>query len=164
MDERPGPGRFKCKFAPCEDIRLAEVVRHHGCKSWAVIARQMPGRNPRQCRERWMNYINPSLEHSPMTAEEERLLEEKCREYGPRWQIIVSFFPGRGKNFLKNHWISKHKRAEGGSTGRWTSDRSQGDQSVSTPQPPTDEPPFDTFFQDAERQDIFWERIAAEYF
>jgi hypothetical protein len=164
MDERRGPGRCKCKFAPCEDLRLAEVVCRHGCKSWAFIARQMPGRNPRQCRERWMNYINPILKHSPLTPEEERILEEKFGEYGTRWKVIASFFPGRGRNFLKNHWMSKHKRLQEQLTAKSDSEGLQGDHSVAVPQPPSGEPPFDLFFPDAERHDIFWERVAAEYF
>jgi hypothetical protein len=111
-----------------------------------------------------MNYINPNLEHSPLKPEEEQLLEEKFAEHGPRWQIISSFFPGRGKNFLKNHWISKHKRSQGSSTANCNSDHLQGDHLVALPQPPSDDPRFDAFFPDAERQDIFWERIAADYF
>jgi hypothetical protein len=162
MTESRGPGRNKHKFAPCEDIRLVAVVRRHGSKSWPTVARQMPGRTPRQCRERWTNYINPNLDHSPLTPEEERAVEEKFNEYGPRWQIISSFFPGRSRNFLKNYCITKRKRAQRSSRANWTPDPLQDDSSIALP--PTNDPSFDAFFPDAEKQDMFWERIAAEDF
>jgi hypothetical protein len=104
-----GP-RFKWKFTPLEDIRLTEVVLRCGCQNWGDVARYMPGRNPRQCRERWMNYINPQLSHTPLTAEEDLLLEKKYNEIGSHWKLIASFFPGRSRNFIKNYWMAKHKR------------------------------------------------------
>jgi hypothetical protein len=110
MEERAGPGRFKCKFTSGEDLRLTEVVQHCGSKNWVFIARQMPGRNPRQCRERWMNYINPVLDITPLSPAEDDLLDERCAEHASRWQLIVSFLLGRSKNFIKNHWTAKQKR------------------------------------------------------
>jgi hypothetical protein len=71
---------------------------------------------------------------------------------------------GAGKNFLKNQLISRQKRERRPSTAKWSSDRPQGDQSVALPQPPPDETPFDTIFQEVQTQDIFWERIADDDF
>jgi hypothetical protein len=160
MDDRPGPGRFKCKFAPAEDLRLAEVVQWCGCGNWAVVARQMPGRNPRQCRERWMNYINPFLDRTLLTPGEERLLEEKLAAYGTQWQLIVSFFPGRGKNFIKNHWISKQKHLE--RMSRDTALRERREQPPKSSETNQDDfGGFDALFQDEETQNIFWEKIAS---
>jgi hypothetical protein len=101
MDDLRGPGRCKCKFAPCEDVKLTQAVRRYGCGNWAAVALPMPGRNPRQCRERRRNYIDPNLEHSPLTSAEERLLGEKFGEYGARWQIIASSFPERERTFSR---------------------------------------------------------------
>jgi hypothetical protein len=93
-----------------EDIRLRQIVAHFGCGNWSFVATQMPGRNSRQCRERWVNYINPELNHHPLSRAEDLLLESKHEELGPQWQLIATFLPGRSKNLLKNHWISKQRR------------------------------------------------------
>jgi hypothetical protein len=110
MDGRRGPGRFKVKFTPAEDFRLMDIVGRCGANDWPAIAAQMPGRNARQCRERWTNYMNPVLVSAPWTAEEEDLLDEKFAEFGTRWQAIAIFFPTRSKNQIKNHWQSQQRR------------------------------------------------------
>jgi hypothetical protein len=109
MQNRRGPGQFKVKFTPVEDQRLAHLVAQWGANSWSLIASQMPGRNPRQCRERWTNYVNPIITYEPWTPEQEALLEQKFAEYGTQWHAIAVFFPSRSKNQIKNHWVSKHK-------------------------------------------------------
>lgn len=35
-----------------EDDRIIELVEKYGCKKWSVIARSLPGRIGKQCRER----------------------------------------------------------------------------------------------------------------
>jgi hypothetical protein len=156
MDQSEHQPRFKWKFSPIEDIRLTEIVARCGSANWTLVAAQMPGRNARQCRERWMNYINPGLNHTPLSLDEDKLLDEKYRELGPRWQLIATFLPGRGKNFLKNHWISKQRRLAG--------------DDVTTPANRHAEPEpgclnvFDLAFQEEEKQESFWQLIAAGYF
>jgi hypothetical protein len=104
------PGQYKVKFTASEDARLKELVARYGTNSWSTIAAEMPDRNARQCRERWTNYINPSIVFSPWTASEEALLDQKFAEYGTNWQVIAAFFPNRSKNQIKNHWTTQHKR------------------------------------------------------
>jgi hypothetical protein len=102
------PRRY-VKFTRDEDQRLTELVIQHGPNSWAVVAAEMKTRNSRQCRERWTNYINPSLLHDPWTPAEEALLEEKFAAYGTQWFTIASFFTGRSKNEIKYHWLGKQR-------------------------------------------------------
>jgi hypothetical protein len=145
MNQSP---HFKWKFSQVEDLRLAEVVAKYGPANWTVIAGQMPGRNARQCRERWTNYIKPGLHHTPLSPEEDMLLEQKCLEIGPRWQLIVTFFPGRARNCLKNHWIAKHRRlhAEADVRPGNAGDVEKGGRNV-----------LDLAFEDDDRQQRFWE-------
>jgi hypothetical protein len=109
METRRGPGVAKCKFTPQEDARLREVVERCGTNDWAEVARQMHPRNGRQCRERWTNYLNPTLQNCSWTAEEEILLDEKLAQFGPRWRAGTACFANRSRNSIKNHVMSKRR-------------------------------------------------------
>jgi hypothetical protein len=62
----------------------------------------MTTRNPRQCRERWTNYVNPLLKQGNWTYEEDRLLEAKFARYGTKWKTIAQFFTNRSDISLRN--------------------------------------------------------------
>ncbi|KAH0788933.1 Myb-like DNA-binding domain containing protein [Histomonas meleagridis] len=71
----------------------------------------MGTRNPRQCRERWNNYVNPDLRKDPWTPEEDKILEEKYAEIGPKWNKLARFLSNRSDNSIRNRWmmISRHR-------------------------------------------------------
>jgi hypothetical protein len=155
MNQSENQPRFKRKVSPIEDLRLTEIVARCGSVNWALVAAQMPGRNPRQCRERWMNYINPDLNHAPLSVDEDQLFDAKYRELGSRWQVIATFLPGRGKNFLKNHWISRQKRLAGDNAVTLANQDAEPERGYLNV--------FDLAFQQEEKQESFWELIAAGY-
>lgn len=101
----------KVKFTEDEDKKLKFLVEQNGAKDWIHIASLMETRNPRQCRERWNNYINPSLRSDQYSPEEDALLEAKYAEYGPSWNKISKFFEKRSDNSLRNRWmmIARHR-------------------------------------------------------
>jgi hypothetical protein len=105
-------GHQKCKFQPFEDVRLLDIVNHLGTMNWAEVARHMPGRNARQCRERWTNYINPNLVKSEWTEADDELLVESYSEVGPKWFIIAGLLPGRARNDVKNRYFTLRRRAQ----------------------------------------------------
>ena len=96
--------RIKNKFTPEEDERLRQLVSVYGTNSWSTIASLMGNRNHRQCRERWKNYVDPSLKNEPWTYEEDHLLVEKYAELGPKWNKISKFFSSRSDNSIRNRW------------------------------------------------------------
>lgn len=108
---KKGSANLKIKFTPEEDQRLTQLVLQHGSKDWIKISNLMETRNPRQCRERWNNYLNPSLRTDPFSTEEDLLLDQKYAEYGPRWNKIAKFFNNRSDNSLRNRWmmIARHR-------------------------------------------------------
>ena len=65
----------KSPFTPEEDARLKELVAEKGDRQWNVIQGLMPGRNARQCRERWRNYLSPEVKNGPWTKEEDEIPE-----------------------------------------------------------------------------------------
>jgi hypothetical protein len=95
----------KVKFTQAEDFALTELVKKYGEADWSQIAAQMQGRNVRQCRDRWSNYLSPNVANGPWTQEENSLLIDKVQALGPRWTKISPFFPGRTEINIRNHWM-----------------------------------------------------------
>ncbi|KAJ3429677.1 snRNA-activating protein complex subunit [Anaeramoeba flamelloides] len=89
-----------------EDQFLIKAVNELGLSAWYQIAELVPSRNAKQCRERWKNQLDPSINRGEFTEEEKELLKQKVREIGTRWSIVSTFFKGRPENMLKNYWYS----------------------------------------------------------
>lgn len=97
-------------FTMDEDDRLCALVKEYGEKNWRTISKHMPNRTTRQCRERYRNYLSPTVKNGPWTPEEDLLLEQKYLEYGPKWATIAQFFRSRSDVNIKNRWASnRHK-------------------------------------------------------
>jgi hypothetical protein len=105
-----GSRTCKAKFTQSEDIRLAELVLAYGEGNWQSIARNMQNRSVRQCRERWTNYLSPTVVNGPWSPQDNALLLEKFAEFGPQWKNLTQFFTGRTDINIKNHYITLSRR------------------------------------------------------
>lgn len=89
----------KGKWAVEEDTKLRRLVREYGHKvsgMWEYISHGMDrSRNPKQCRERWTNFLDPSLKFGPWTAEEDCQLMALHEQLGNKWSKIAKQLPGR---------------------------------------------------------------------
>ncbi|OHT04895.1 Myb-like DNA-binding domain containing protein [Tritrichomonas foetus] len=102
MESKSLPSRTK--FTIEEDQKLQSLVNEYGTNEWKKISSMMVGRSPRQCRERYKNFLHPSLENGPWTQEEDHLLISLVMKIGSKWAYIRHFFPKRSSNNIKNHW------------------------------------------------------------
>lgn len=66
-------------WAPQEDARLSAAVAAYG-SSWVDVAANVPGRHNDQCRERWTDHLDPSINRSQWSKEEDGTLIEYVRE------------------------------------------------------------------------------------
>lgn len=68
----------------------------------------------KQCRERWLNHLQPSINKSAWTPEEDLVLLQNHKKFSNQWAKIAKFIPGRTENMVKNRFntISKKKRDE----------------------------------------------------
>jgi hypothetical protein len=108
-------GSSRHKFLKAEDDMLRELVEKYGESNWTIIARYMRRRTARQCRERYKNYLSPKVRNRDWTEDEEELLAQKVREFGPKWAKIAVFFESRSDVNVKNHWaalMSRNKRVQ----------------------------------------------------
>ena len=106
------PGRIhpNNKFTSVEDVMLREAVKKHGTNDWKVVAKELPGRNPRQCKDRWQGYLSPDISNEPWTQYEDEMLVEKYKEFGPKWKYISTFFKNRTDINIKNRWQFRQRR------------------------------------------------------
>ncbi|OHT04134.1 Myb-like DNA-binding domain containing protein [Tritrichomonas foetus] len=100
----------RCSFTYEEDCLLVDLVTHFGTDSWITVASFMGGRNPRQCKDRYMCYLSPTIRNDPFTKEEDDLLREKYREIGPKWVKISKFFGNRTDISIKCRWAVLNRR------------------------------------------------------
>ncbi|KAF2304468.1 hypothetical protein GH714_031851 [Hevea brasiliensis] len=88
------PELVKGPWSKEEDEIIIEMVNKYGPKKWSTIAHHLPGRIGKQCRERWHNHLNPSINKEAWTQQEELALIRAHQIYGNRWAELTKFLPG----------------------------------------------------------------------
>lgn len=111
-DKVLNPNLVKGSWTRHEDEVIIQYVKENGTRNWRNLCSLLPGRIGKQCRERWRNHLDPSINHSPWTEEEDELLIKLHREYGNKWVKISSMMKDRSDNAIKNRWNSTLKKKE----------------------------------------------------
>jgi len=104
-------GYRKNFWASSEDEVLRALVMKYGARRWTNIAVRMTGRSPLQCRDRWINHLDPSINNKSFTDEEDKLLIDLVQHHGSSWATIAERFnDGRTDCAMKNRYLILMRR------------------------------------------------------
>lgn len=74
--------------------------------SWGNICKSIKGRTAKQCRERWLNNVNPDIRRDEWTAEEDSIILKFQKIYPNRWAVIARELKGRTENSVKMRCVT----------------------------------------------------------
>ena len=104
----------KAPWSVAEDALLIQILKERGNKrQWKEIANVLNARSGseffrhgKQCRERWNNHLDPSINRGAWTPEEDIKLLQSFIELGKKWAGIAKRIGRRTENAVKNRWSS----------------------------------------------------------
>ena len=107
----PNLSQHKSKWTPEEDRKLLDAVAQIGTDSWIRVSQRVPGRNSKQCRERWMGQLSPDIVKTSWSPEEDEILIKQHSLIGNKWTLIATMLPGRSAINVKNRWsrLKRHR-------------------------------------------------------
>ncbi|EGZ77184.1 hypothetical protein NEUTE2DRAFT_99749 [Neurospora tetrasperma FGSC 2509] len=99
-----------------EDQRLRKAFDSHGPR-WSKVAQVVGSRNGDQCWKRWYDCLNPKIDRSPWTPEEDILLLQTVSLRGRNWtEIVNTHFPNRTSLAAKNRYSILRRRQKSASS------------------------------------------------
>lgn len=104
------PNITKGLWTEAEDGQLMAAVQLLGSCNWGRVSELVLGRTREQCRERYLNSLDPRISGKPWTYEEDKLLVERVEQFGKEvsWVRLTKEFPGRTDNQI----LQRFKRLE----------------------------------------------------
>ena len=76
--------KSKLDWTQEEDNLLLQLAQEYN-DNWNRIATYLQGRTVRQCRDRYVNTLDPNINRKKFTFNEDKLLLQKVYEFGPQW-------------------------------------------------------------------------------
>jgi myb proto-oncogene protein len=96
-----------------EDAELTDAVKEHGLNNWVAVAALVPGRSNFQCRQRWLDYLDPTAiertterNRGKWTVEEDAKLTEAVKKRGKDWVGVAALVPGRKNDQCRYRWLT----------------------------------------------------------
>ncbi|CAK79569.1 unnamed protein product (macronuclear) [Paramecium tetraurelia] len=105
----PQENNKKKKWEFEDDQKIIQLVQKFD-KNWSEIAKHFPDKSGKQIRERYINKLDPSINMSSWTKEEDNIILNFYKENGPKWCMISKQLKGRPENFVKNRFYSYIRR------------------------------------------------------
>eukprot|EP00002_Diphylleia_rotans_P013995 TRINITY_DN2724_c0_g1_i6.p1 TRINITY_DN2724_c0_g1~~TRINITY_DN2724_c0_g1_i6.p1 ORF type:complete len:849 (-),score=201.70 TRINITY_DN2724_c0_g1_i6:278-2779(-) len=92
-------------WTPEQDHRLKMAVAECGVKNWKRVSEIVGTHSTMDCHDRWQRVLNPSVVKGAWTKEEDELITQLVKKYGPKqWSLIASHLPGRAGKQCRERW------------------------------------------------------------
>jgi hypothetical protein len=96
-----------------EDRMLLDTISANNNQLvWPKIAACVPGRTGKQCRERYLNHLKPSLKLTSWSVLEDAMIFRLYSLQGSKWSRMVKYLKGRTDNSIKNRYHHLKRRFE----------------------------------------------------
>jgi hypothetical protein len=96
-----------------EDALLLNIVQSMRMPmKWSVVAQSLADRTGKQCRERYVNHLNPRLKVSDWTPIEDATIFHLYNTIGSHWAKMSKMIPGRTDNGIKNRFHNLRRQLE----------------------------------------------------
>jgi hypothetical protein len=104
------PELKKGSWSKDEDARILSGINLYG-RHWSTIAKNLfANRNAKQIRDRYINYLDPSVNKGKFSISEDIIIFELFNTYGPKWSLIQRHLKNRSSDAIKNRYNSSIKR------------------------------------------------------
>jgi hypothetical protein len=96
-----------------EDAHLLNLVQRMQIPvKWSFVAQNMEGRSGKQCRERYVNHLNPRLKSCDWSPIEDATIFHLYNTTGSQWAKMSKMIPGRTDNGIKNRFHNLRRQLE----------------------------------------------------
>lgn len=105
--------QYRHRFTKEEDDAMLLLIDKYEDKNfinWNRVASKMPNRTPRQCRERYLNYLVEKTKKGDWSKEEDELIFTLYDKMGPKWAKMTQFFNERSNIDIKNRYSALQRR------------------------------------------------------
>lgn len=93
-------------------LLLDTIAANNNQLAWPKIAASVPGRTGKQCRERYLNHLKPSLKLTSWSVLEDAMIFRLYSLQGSKWSRMVKHLKGRTDNSIKNRYHHLKRRFE----------------------------------------------------
>ena len=94
---------------------LKEAVKSHGSKEWTKVSKTLRQdfsliRSPKQCRDRWSNYLKIEGYSPSFTSLEKDSIFKNFFQRGCKWSVLAEIIQTKSENQIKNFLNSTVRR------------------------------------------------------
>ena len=104
------PSLNRGQWSEEENKLLRNWVSTNGPCKWNKCSLFINGRNAKQCREHWYDFLDPNLTKGNWTLEEDLLIMIFYKKYNGSWKNIIPIFENRSENSIKNRFYSELRK------------------------------------------------------
>ncbi|TCD71353.1 hypothetical protein EIP91_011124 [Steccherinum ochraceum] len=95
-----------------EDLQLRRAVEVFG-HAWSDVCTFVAGRTSDQCRDRWQDFLNPTVTRTKWTEAEDQALYNAIEQVGEgKWKEVSRLMNGRTDSMCRNRYVTLMKRKQ----------------------------------------------------